>query len=95
MTSELDRLIRPRRRHVDDDGRPARRGRYRLAGEDLPLLDRQVEGLSEVQIDAERRRLLPQQELDHACEGVEVDAVAAVERRHRAVNDATRNRLHG
>ena len=80
VTRELDRLVGARRADMHDHRHAAGGDLDRGFGQRLALVERQIEQFREMQIDAQRRRLVPQQELDDAGEGIEIDFVVRRER---------------
>ena len=91
VAGKVHRLIGARHADMDDD-RHAAGGHFdRGFGQKLALVERQIQRFGEVQVDAQRCRVLPEQKFDDASKGVEIDLVVRCEGRHRNMNDAPRN----
>ena len=95
MAGKLDRLVGAGRADMHDHRHAAGGDLDRGFGQQLALVERQIERFREMQIDAQRRRVLPQQKFDDAAEGVEIDFVVRRERRDRNVDDAAERPMKG
>ncbi len=91
MTGEIDGLVGAGRADMDHDRHPAGGRLDRGLGQALALVERQIEQFGEMQVDAERGRVVPQQEFDDAAEGVEIERIVRRKGRHRDMDDPARH----
>ena len=92
VAGKVHRLVGARHADMHDDRHAAGGNLDRGFGQQLALVDRQIERFRQMQIDAERGRVVTEQEFNDAAEGVEIDFIVRRERRDRNVDDPAGNR---